>query len=183
MGSRGVWMVDSWPAVGGTIPSGCGTRLRVPVCSSFATLTLSTPSSRVWPGVPTGASWLVGGSPDGTRLASGGGGQGQGGSGELFVWDARSGAHSAERLQALSGHTGIVFAIAWSELGDLLVSGGSDGMLRWWDVRHGECVMMREAHQGAVQSLRISSDGRMLASCGDDGAITLWDLEDGCNGF
>src|SRR6266702_3400003 len=64
-------------------------------------------------------------SPDGTRLASGGGSQGQGGSGELFVWDVRSGAHSAERLQALSGHTGIVFAVAWSELGDLLVSGGS----------------------------------------------------------
>ena len=113
------------------------------------------------------------------RLASGGGGQGQGGSGELFVWDVRSGAHSAERLQALSGHTGIVFAVAWSELGDLLVSGGSDGMLRWWDVQSGECVKMRQGHPGGVQSLRVSPDGRRLSSCGDDGAITLWDLESG----
>jgi WD40 repeat protein/transcriptional regulator with XRE-family HTH domain len=118
-------------------------------------------------------------SPDGTRLASGGGGQGQGGSGELFVWDARSGAHSAERLQALSGHTGIVFAVAWSKLGDLLVSGGSDGMLRWWDVQRGECVTMRQGHPGGVQSLQVSPDGRRLSSCGDDGAITLWDLESG----
>ncbi len=118
-------------------------------------------------------------SPDGTRLASGGGSQGQGGSGELFVWDVRSGAHSAERLQALSGHTGIVFAVAWSELGDLLVSGGSDGMLRWWDVQRGECVTMRQGHPGGVQSLRVSPDGRRLSSCGDDGAITLWDLESG----
>ena len=52
-------------------------------------------------------------------------------------------------------------------------------MLRWWDVQHGECLMMREAHQGAVQSLRISSDGRMLASCGDDSTIKVWDLENG----
>src|SRR6266704_1338694 len=118
-------------------------------------------------------------SPDCTRLASGGGSQGQGGSGELFVWDVRSGAHSAERLQALSGHTGIVFAVAWSELGDLLVSGGSDGMLRWWDVQRGECVTMRQGHPGGVQSLRVSPDGRRLSSCGDDGAITLWDLESG----
>ena len=52
-------------------------------------------------------------------------------------------------------------------------------MLRWWDVQHGECVMMREAHQGAVQSLRISSDGRMLASCGDDSTIKVWNIENG----
>jgi WD40 repeat protein len=109
-------------------------------------------------------------SPDGTRLASSGGGRG-----ELFVWDA----HSGERLQALSGHPGSGFAVDWSQLDDLLVSGGSDGMLRWWDVQLGECLMMREAHQGAVQSLRISSDGRLLASCGDDSTIKVWDLEKG----
>ena len=62
---------------------------------------------------------------------------------------------------------------------DLLVSGGSDGRLRWWDLQSGECVRVREAHQGAVQALKVSPDGRMLASCGDDGAIRLWDLGSG----
>ncbi len=61
----------------------------------------------------------------------------------------------------------------------MLVSGDSDGMLRWWDVQSGECVKVRQGHQGAVQSLRISPDGRRLASCGDDGAINVWDLERG----
>jgi WD40 repeat protein len=62
---------------------------------------------------------------------------------------------------------------------ELLVSGGSDGMLRWWNVESGECVRVRKAHQGTIRSLRRSPDGSRLASCGDDGAITLWDLESG----
>jgi WD40 repeat protein len=63
------------------------------------------------------------------------------------------------------------------ERGDMLVSGGSDGTLRWWSVDSGECLWVRQAHQGTVQSLKVSPVGRFLASCGDDGAITLWNLE------
>jgi WD40 repeat protein/DNA-binding CsgD family transcriptional regulator len=110
-------------------------------------------------------------SPDGTRLASGGGSRGKG---ELFVWDTRSG----ERLYTLNEPSEIVFALVWSPTSAALVS-GSDGLLRWWDLRHGECVRVRKAHQGAVQSLKCSPDGRRLASCGDDGALMLWDLESG----
>jgi WD40 repeat protein/transcriptional regulator with XRE-family HTH domain len=109
-------------------------------------------------------------SPDGMRLASGGGGRG---SGELFVWDA----HNGERLLALSELSEIVYALAWSQTGAVLVSGDSDGMLRWWDVQRRECVQVRRAHQGTVQSLKVSPDGSRLASCGDDGAIHVWDLE------
>ncbi len=115
-------------------------------------------------------------SPDGTRLASGGGGRG---SGELFVWDARSGAYRGEPLYVLRERSEIVYALAWSPTGAMLIGGGSDGMLRWWDVERGECVQTRQAHQGTVQSLKASPDGRLLASCGDDGAITIWDLASG----
>ncbi len=114
-------------------------------------------------------------SPEGTRLASGGGSQGQGGSGEMFLWEA----HSGERLHPFAEAPGCVLALEWSRCGELLVSGGSDGMLRWWDVQSGECVRMCQGHQGAVQSLRISPDGYRLASCGDDGAVKVWDLERG----
>ena len=118
-------------------------------------------------------------SPEGTRLASGGGGRD---SGEIFVWEVQSG----ERLYSLNEPSAMINALAWGPTGAVLVSGGSDGRLRWWDVQSGECVRepclgdrYQEAHQGTVQSLKVSPDGSTLASCGEDGAIRLWDLESG----
>ena len=69
--------------------------------------------------------------------------------------------------------------MTWAPSGERLISGGSDGRLRWWEVDSGECVQVRQAHQGTIQSLKVSPDGSRLASCGDDGAITLWNLERG----
>jgi WD40 repeat protein/transcriptional regulator with XRE-family HTH domain len=119
-------------------------------------------------GVVTGVAW----SPDGARLASSGRGRG---SGELFVWDAQN----EELVRAFAGHPRVVYAVAWGSSGDMVVSGGSDGMLRWWNVHSGECDMVHQAHRGTIRSLRRSPDGSRLASCGDDGAITLWDLRSG----
>jgi WD40 repeat protein/transcriptional regulator with XRE-family HTH domain len=111
-------------------------------------------------------------SPDGNWLASVGGGR-EGG--ELFVWEA----HSGERVQALVEHPAVASAVAWSPSGEMLISGGSDGRLRWWKVASGQCLRVREAHQGTIHAIRVSSDGRKLASCGDDGAIHIWELERG----
>jgi WD40 repeat protein/transcriptional regulator with XRE-family HTH domain len=119
-----------------------------------------------------GAVMSVAWSPDGRRLASGGSGRG---GGELFVWDADSG----KPVHAFEGHPGVVSALSWVSGGEVVVSGDSDGRLRWWEVQRGECVRVREAHQGTVQALKVSPDGTKLASCGDDGAICLWDLESG----
>ncbi len=96
-------------------------------------------------------------SPDGTRLASGGGGRG-----ELFVWEARSG----ERLHTLSWPNAAVQALAWSPGGTQLLSGSSDGMLRWCALKRGECVRVRKAHRGTIQSLKRNPDGLLLASYG-----------------
>jgi WD40 repeat protein len=119
-------------------------------------------------------------SPQGSRIASGGRGGPEAGTpsvpgGELFVWDVQRG----ESLHLFADPSRMVSAVAWGASDDLLISGGSDGCLRWWDVQRGECVRERTAHQGTVQSLKRSPDGTMLASCGDDGAIMLWEIQSG----
>ena len=69
--------------------------------------------------------------------------------------------------------------MTWKPNGERLLSGSSDGRLRWWDLHSGECVRVQEAHQGTVQARKMSPDGSRLASCGDDGAIRVWDLASG----
>lgn len=120
----------------------------------------------------TGLAW----SPDGAYLAASGSGSEDG---TLLVWAMPHG----QRVDALGPHPGLVSAVAWrlgdAPAADLLISGGADGKLRWWNIHTGACVQTRSAHEGAIYALRRSPDGRRLASCGDDGVITLWDLESG----
>ena len=119
-------------------------------------------------------------SPDGTRLASG---SAKSGKGELFVWNVqaetrdRANSHPLS-LPARSGasYPDMVYAVAWSPHADQLISGGSDGLLRWWDVDSGECVFAQMAHQGTIRSHKVSPNGKFLASCGWDGALMIWDL-------
>ncbi len=110
-------------------------------------------------------------SPDGKLIASSSSGE----NGELFVWDTSR----AELFASFDGDHGMINTVAWSPDGQCLISGGSDGFLRWWDVHSGSSVRAWSAHQGAIHALKRSPDGKMLASCGDDGAIKLWDLGSG----
>jgi WD40 repeat protein len=73
----------------------------------------------------------------------------------------------------------MVTALVWTPNGEQLLSGGSDGTLRWWDVQREECLRIRKAHQGTLRSLKVSPHGRLCASCGDDHAIHLWELTSG----
>jgi WD40 repeat protein/transcriptional regulator with XRE-family HTH domain len=109
---------------------------------------------------------------DGTRLASGSWGLG---SDQLFIWDTKS----WNRIGVLDDPNELVFGVAWSADGSILVSAGSDGILRWWNPQDGRCLLVRQGHQGPIQSLRASPDSRLLASGGDDGALQIWQLDNG----
>src|SRR5262249_23762089 len=56
--------------------------------------------------------------------------------------------------------------------------GGSDGVIRLWDVAGGEALRAL-SHPGEVRALAFFPDGQTLASAGADGAVRLWAAADG----
>ncbi|RLB09987.1 MAG: hypothetical protein DRG27_03795, partial [Deltaproteobacteria bacterium] len=72
-----------------------------------------------------------------------------------------------------------VFSVAFSPNGEFLASGSSDGTIRLWDVKTGECIRVLEEHITIVESLAFSSDGKLLASGSQDKTVRLWDVKKG----
>jgi WD40 repeat protein len=77
------------------------------------------------------------------------------------------------------GHNKRVTSLAFSEDGDTLVSGSSDGTVRMWAAATGEERRILRGHSGGVQAVAVSPDGRYIASGGWDKRIILWSAVSG----
>jgi WD40 repeat protein len=77
----------------------------------------------------------------------------------------------------LNGHTGQVYAVAFSPDGRTLATGSRDSAIILWDVEGREALAPPlEGHEGWILGLTFSPDGRLLASASADGTARLWDL-------
>ncbi len=61
----------------------------------------------------------------------------------------------------------------------LLVSGGSDALVRLWNIASGECFKTLQGHTSWVRSLSFSPDDNTLASSSFDLSIRLWNIQNG----
>jgi len=98
--------------------------------------------------------------PDGTVLASGGGNN------EDFairLWDVASG----QSIGKLDGRSGIVWGLAFSPDGQMLVSVSSDATAKIWDWRNGTLLQSLD-FPAEVVSVSFSPDGQILAVGGVD---------------
>ena len=84
----------------------------------------------------------------------------------------------------VSGHTELVFSLAFKPNSYLLASASRDNTIRIWDVgdrnnlRH---VRTLRGHTSWVSSVAWSPDGRTLASASYDGTVRLWNPNNGIN--
>ena len=70
-----------------------------------------------------------------------------------------------------------IHSIAFSPMGDFIVSGSSNGSLILWKIENGSFNFKSiEMHKGCVTSVVFSPDGKYIASASIDGIVNLWRL-------
>ncbi|KAJ3075358.1 hypothetical protein HK102_005634 [Quaeritorhiza haematococci] len=74
---------------------------------------------------------------------------------------------------------GPVWAVQVGANGDRLYTGGSDNLIRAWDLKSGSEVKRYEGHEGAVLSLAVTNDESVLYSLGADQMLRVWNVSSG----
>jgi RNA polymerase sigma factor (sigma-70 family) len=112
-------------------------------------------------------------SPDGRRVAGGGGSTG--GSGVVHLWDTATGAP----VWSEEDHAAEVLAIAYAPDGSSVATGAADGLVKLHDPATGAVRQTLAGHGGGATALAFSADGALLV-CGEgDGATRLWEARTG----
>ncbi|DBA75027.1 TPA: hypothetical protein ACH3X1_010366 [Trebouxia sp. C0004] len=69
-----------------------------------------------------------------------------------------------------------VLAVAFSDAGDQVYSGGLDNNITVWDLRKGEQAMSLTGHTDSITGLSLNPDGTHLLSNAVDNSLRVWDM-------
>lgn len=78
-------------------------------------------------------------------------------------------------VKSLFAEQGLIWSLAFSGDGKILVSGGEDGMVKLWKVETGVCEKILQGHQSLVLCTAFQKMGNLLATGSADRTIRLWD--------
>jgi polar amino acid transport system permease protein len=121
-------------------------------------------------GPVTNATKAVAVSTDGSKVAAGV-------DADIQIWDARDGSElqmligkwEDETVQEeWSGHSEDVTALVFSPDDTLLVSGGDDTIINFWDLETGEVRWVGENHFASITKLVFTADGQSVLSSSAD---------------
>ncbi len=91
--------------------------------------------------------------------------------GVVVLWDSVSG----RELKTLRGHSARITALAFTQDGRGIASGGEDRTVRFWDVASGAETGQIPGNHGWVRALAYAPDGKVLA-VGSGTTLKLWDV-------
>ena len=86
-------------------------------------------------------------------------------------------ANDFQPLANLSGHTNSVFALSYSPDENILVSGGRDASMKFWESGNYTLSENIVAHMYAINYLSFKEDGKYLVTCSMDKSIKVWDAK------
>ena len=111
---------------------------------------------------------------NGAKLVTGGGESLLYRPGDVFIWDAKSGA----QLAALAGQPTIVWSVAASPDGKTLITSGYDGKIILWNVAEKKPQQTIEK-KGWIRTVALSPDAKNFAAAMEDGSVILFETEGG----
>jgi WD40 repeat protein len=85
--------------------------------------------------------------------------------------------HAHPDARELGRHDSYVTSLALA--GTILISGGYDGRLIWWNIESRSRVREVDAHRKWIRGVVATPDGRVVSSVADDMVCRLWDVETG----
>src|SRR5207245_11764844 len=91
------------------------------------------------------------------------------------LWKLTGPATAAPAGPPLTGHTNVIYAVAFSPDDTRLASGGNDDTVRVWDLASGQSLAAL-AHPQAVQGVVFAGDASGVVSDGNDGLLRSWQL-------
>ncbi|KKK19839.1 putative U5 snRNP complex subunit [Aspergillus rambellii] len=91
--------------------------------------------------------------------------------GTIGIWDPRQ----KDPLEYLETELPIT-AVALSEAGNEIYSGGIDNTIHVWDIRKKAVVYSMAGHTDTITSLEISPDSQTLLSNSHDSTVRTWDI-------
>ena len=86
-------------------------------------------------------------------------------------------ASAPQRIIASTDSTGRFLCIAFSKDAKTLVTGGSDGSVRLWNLETGQSSGLFRGHNAEVRALAFNAAGTTLASASEDRTARLWQFE------
>jgi WD40 repeat protein len=103
-------------------------------------------------------------SPDGARLACGGGEY------KIDIFDIRL----WKQQITYKGHHSAVYALAWSPDGRQIISTGADDAIHLWDAMNGKNVATYFKHSSIVSGVAWSPNGQRIVSVSYDKTAEVW---------